>query len=372
MRVESLRLRDFRNLREVDLDLDPRFNVIVGPNGQGKTNLLESVYFLAALKSFRSLTNAALIRHEAEEARCAAWVDRGGMRREVVVDFKPRGRKVRLNGNAVRRLSDFFGVVNTVAFVPEDVTILKDGPAQRRTFIDRAIFNAHPAYAEEMSQYETALKHRNALIRDGEVRDRALLGVYDAQLVQTAVKVIQRRCAFIDRMRAPFASCFAEIFGEGFDPEIRYALRFASDRPDHDALLADPTALAEALTEALNARFRRDLARGHTTVGPHRDDIEASLSGQPMREFASQGQHRAFVLALKITEIRLLHDHLGHPPILLLDDVSSELDPVRNERLFDFLSTVEGQVFITTTDADFVRLSHPYTRWNVRAGQVTP
>ncbi len=371
MRIESLQLRDFRNLRDVTLEPDPRFNVIVGPNGQGKTNLLESVYFLAALKSFRSLTNAAMIRHGNDAARCQAWVDRGGMRREVQIDLKPRGRKVSLNGNYVRKLSDFFGLVNTVAFVPEDVSVLKAGPSQRRTFLDRAIFNAQAAYAGEMADYESALKQRNALIRDGHVRDHAVLEVYDAQLVELGATVIERRLNYLDALLPPFTETFAEIFGPGFEPHVRYAARFAIDRPDHDTLVRSPEALREAMRAELKTRLRRDLARGHTSVGPHRDDFETTLMGQPMREFASQGQHRAFVLALKITEIRLLNERLGHYPILLLDDVSSELDPVRNARLFEFLSGIDGQVFITTTDAEFVRLEHPYKRWNVSAGEVT-
>lgn len=370
MRVESLRLRDFRNLAAVEFVPDPRFNVIVGPNGQGKTNLLESIYFLAALKSFRSLKNAALVREGCDRASLSAWIDRGGVRREVKIVLTPRSRKVRLNDNVVRRLSDFFGVVNTVAFVPEDVSVMKASPGARRTFFDRMVFNAWPAYATEVSDYESALKQRNALIRDGHVSDRSTLAAFDAEVVRRALVVIERRTRFVAELSEPFERSFAEIFGPGFDPRVTYRMRFADEDPEHDRLLADRDALADALSGALRHALPRDLARGHTTVGPHRDDFVATLGGRPMREFASQGQHRAFVLALKTTEIRLSEQRMGHCPILLLDDVSSELDPNRNARLFDFLSTIDGQVFITTTDDDYVRLNHSYRRWSVRDGGI--
>ncbi len=372
MLVRSLRLRDFRNLPAVEIEPGLRFNVIVGQNGQGKTNLLESVYLLAALKSFRSLRNAALIRHGAPNALCSAWIDRGGMRREVELTLRPRGRKVSLNGNTVRKLSDFFGLVNAVSFCPEDVTVLRDSPGSRRTFLDRMIFNALPGYATEMSDYEAALKHRNALIKDGIVRDQSLLSVYDQQVVMHGTEVMARRRDFIAEMREPLIQSFGEIFGEGFDPDIAYRSKFLGDHPEHDEILNDDARLAAEFQTALDNARRKDLARGFTTIGPHRDDFIAHLLGNPMRDFASQGQHRAFVLALKITEIRMLRETLGHYPILLLDDVSSELDPQRNEKLFDFLSTIEGQVFITTTDVNYVRLHHEFRRFDVSNGQVTP
>ena len=372
MLVRSLRLRDFRNLSAVDLEPDARFNVIAGPNGQGKTNLLESVYLLAALKSFRALRNAAMVQHGADSAFCSAWIDRGGMRREVELTLKPRGRQIRLNGNAVRRVSDFFGLVNAVSFCPEDVTVLRDSPGDRRRFLDRMIFNANPKYATEMADYEAALKNRNALIKDGIVRDQELLSVYDQQVIEHGIRVIERRRDHIEGIRSELVGTFGEIFGEGFEPWISYAVRFMADRPDHDAVLADRAALEDVYASALGAARRKDLARGFTTIGPHRDDFETQLLGNPMRDFASQGQHRAFVLALKITEIRKLREQLGHYPILLLDDVSSELDPQRNEKLFDFLSTIEGQVFITTTDVDYVRLHHEFRRFDVSGGEVTP
>ena len=361
MRLESVQLRDFRNLRSVELEPDPRFNVIVGPNGQGKTNFVEAVALVSTLKSFRNAKNAQLIHHDAPFARCAAWVNRAGVRREVEVIVRPNAKKVALNGNHVRRLADFFGTINTVSFTPEDVGVLKGSPADRRLLLDRIIFNAFPAFADEAAAFDAALKQRNALIKQ-ERFDPALLEVYDDQLVHHGLQVVARREAMVDELRAPFSVAFAEIFDPSLPVEIAYERTWQPE----------PTANPEqALRDALRQARRADLARGFTTVGPHRDDLLTSLAGQPVRGFASQGQHRAFVLALKITEIRTLRTRLGAPPVLVLDDVSSELDPRRNEQLFEFLAGFEGQVFITTTDEQFVRLHHPYRAWHVRAGAIT-
>lgn len=364
MRLESIQLTDFRNLRHVDIEPDPRFNVVVGPNGQGKTNFVEAVALLSTLKSFRNAKNAQLVRHDAEQAVCRAWIDRAGKRREVEVIIRPSSKKVSLNGNYVRKLADFFGALNTVSFTPDDVGILKGSPTARRLLLDRMIFHAHPPFADEAADYEGALRQRNALLKN-EYPDRALLEVYDEQLATLGVRVVRRRCAMLDELREPFRAAFAEIFSPDLDVDLRYESDWC---PEAEQL--DDAALNTALRAALRGARRADFARGFTTVGPHRDDLATSLGGQPVRGFASQGQHRAFVLALKITEIRTLRARIGAPPVLVLDDVSSELDPTRNRQLFDFLAGFDGQVFITTTDASYIHLDHARTTWHVRDGDL--
>lgn len=374
MRIDSLDIRQFRNLDHVHIEPASGFNVLVGANGQGKTNLIEAVYLLSTLKSFRSFQTRDLIQNGARNAIASAWVDRGGRRREVRVTLRPGGRKVELNNSTVKRLRDFFGAVNTVAFSPEDIGVLRGSPGDRRTFLDRMIFNAQPVYADEMSSYEDALKQRNALLKDEEP-DRAIVEVYDAQLIEYGVKVMRRRSAFVRDFAAPFARCFEEIFGESLDAEIGYVPhlldRLKVDAASWAALIDDEAALRESFANGLERRWKVDSIRGFTTTGPHRDDLDTRLEGEVVKTFASQGQHRAFVLALKIAEIRELHRLFGFYPILLLDDVSSELDQTRNERLFDFLARIDGQVFVTTTDADYIRLSIDYARFDVRQGSVT-
>jgi DNA replication and repair protein RecF len=380
VRIDDLKLRHFRNLTHVELQPDPRFNVVVGPNGQGKTNLAEAVYVLSTLKSFRATRNAHLIQFEQDEARCIAMVDRAGVRREVDITLRQRSRKVTLNGNTIRKLADFFGTVNTVAFTPEDIAVLKGSPSERRLLLDRIVFHANPTYAIESGRYEEALKQRNAVLKNDRP-DMALLEVYDEQLVPLGCTVVARRRAMVERLRAPFQEAFAEIFDAAIPVDLQYVPSFfagVDTSGSYDAITQEMSARADdtnVVADELRAAFKRsrraDFARGFTTVGPHRDDLQTWLGGQPVKAFASQGQHRAFMLALKITEIRLLEQLLGAPPILVLDDVSSELDPVRNRKLFDFLSDFAGQVFITTTDLDYIKLSADYTPWKVSGGTIT-
>ncbi len=367
MRIDSLAVRDFRNLASVALQPDPRFNVFVGDNGQGKTNLLESIYVLSALKSFRSFRNRDLIRRDAQHATIEARIDRSGSWRDARVTIRPGGRRVEINDKTVSNLADFFGTFNALVFSPDDIGVLRGSPADRRLFFDRMVFHAVPAFAAESAAYETALRSRNVVLRQERV-DRALVAAYDAQLARYGAAILVRRRALLERLAEPLQDAFGEIFGPGLDPRVCYD---GEGSGLVDAMLeADAPTLEAQLLARLEQSLRGDAERGHTSVGPHRDDFVATLQGEPVRVWASQGQHRAFALALKITEIRLLRELLEQEPVLLLDDVSSELDARRNAQLFDFLSNTGGQVFITTTDVAHVRLRGPFSRWRIHDGQL--
>jgi len=368
MLLEALRLQHFRNIEFAEVEPHPRFNIFWGQNGQGKTNLLEAIYLLSAVKSFRPQTNADLIQHGFDDALLEARVDRGGYQRIVRLDISSRGKKVFLNNNPVRNLSDFFGTVNVVIFGPEDIQILKGSPSERRRFIDRAIFNAHPAYAVEMQSYEEVLKQRNAVLKDPR-HDRALLSIYDEQLIQYGADVIERRLDFIDHFQPVLAATFKSIFDESFEAEVTYDFHRAEEfdfdpqgsRIDHE----------RTIDRALSITADEERDRGYTVIGPHRDDLATSLNGHDVKTFASQGQHRAFVLAMKIAEIRYLEERYRFAPILLLDDVSSELDRDRNRFLFDYLrQRTEGQVFITTTHRDYILVEDDVVDFEISGGVV--
>lgn len=376
MHVQALRLRHFRNIESLDLTPHPRFNIFWGQNGQGKTNLLEAIYLLSAVKSFRPQTNAALIQHGHAEAELEALVERGGSERLVKLQVHQRGKKVLLNNNPVRNLSDFFGTVNVVMFGPEDIQILKGGPSERRRFMDRAIFNAHPAFALETQHYEEVLKQRNALLKTPRP-DAALLSIYDEQLIQYGTDIIMRRLDFIENFRPVMVATFRQIFDPEFEADIHYSTPWHNgdlNNEDDESVSDLPMERVEIekCLEAAIASFKGvERERGYTMVGPHRDDLLSFLNGHSVRTFASQGQHRAFVLAMKIAEIRYLEERYRFAPILLLDDVSSELDRERNRYLFDFLrGRPDGQVFITTTHRDYILLDDDVQAFNVKAGSI--
>lgn len=371
MLLRYLRLRRFRNLEHVELEPHPRFNVLSGLNGQGKTNLLEAIYLLSAVKSFRgNATNQALIGFEHDSAQLEARVERGGYDRLVRLEIGDRGKKVFLNNNPVRQLSDFFGTVNVVMFGPEDISLLKGGPSERRRFLDRAVFNAHPTFALEASQYDEILRQRNSLLKQPQI-DPDLLEVYDNRLVEYGADVICRRQAFVEGFRPIMVETFAAIFDESFEADVRYEFKWADGVVDTSASYTEREAVVALLQAGLDALSTQERERGHTLVGPHRDDLVTTLNGRDVKGFASQGQHRAFVLAMKIAEISFLEERYRFTPILLLDDVSSELDRARNRFMFDFLrQRREGQVFITTTHRDYILLDEDVASWHVDGGQL--
>ncbi len=366
MLVEAIRLRNFRNIAEAHVDPDARFNVLWGQNGQGKTNFLEAIYLLSAVKSFRPQTNATLVRFGEDEALLEATIDRGGHERIVRLDVTPRGKKVSLNNNPVRNLSDFFGTVNVVVFGPEDIQVLKGSPSERRRFVDRAIFNAQPGYSVEAGNYEEVLKQRNALLKSRSL-NVGLLEVYDEQLVQYGADVMVRRLDFLHEFRPLLRETFQQIFDESFEIDLTYEVRW------NDTVITERLGRTDAermLVQGLRDTRQEERDRGFTRVGPHRDDLLATLNGREVKSYASQGQHRAFVLAMKIAEIRYLETRFHFAPILLLDDVSSELDRERNRFLFEYLeSREEGQVFITTTHRDHILLDD-VTSFRVEGGVV--
>jgi DNA replication and repair protein RecF len=371
LRVCSLKLSGVRNLEATVLEPGERFNVFHGDNGQGKTNLLEAVYVLCTLRSFRAQRLADIIHVDREGAHLAAQVAREGLERRYELAVSRGSRTVRLDGKSVRPIARYFGDFNVVLFAPEDLQVPRGSPAERRRFLDRAVFNRDASYLGDVQAYEKVLRSRNALLRDlaGRVGGSAeLLGVYDDQLAAHGARVTRARADFVAEVRPRLQAAYEAITHAGLAVDVTYQV--ADELAGPVAAGADPPALAGALAELLRSRRPRDLARGATSAGPHRDDLGFSLEGRGVQSFASQGQLRALVLAWKTAELDLLAEAHGVAPILLLDDVSSELDPARNEYLFDFLRGRDNQCFITTTHPGHVLLAADRVDYELRSGAV--
>jgi DNA replication and repair protein RecF len=314
-----------------------------------------------------------------DEAVLEARVDRGGHGRVVRIDIRGGAKDVYLNNSWVRQLSEFFGTVNVVKFGPEDTTLLRGSPSDRRDFIDRAIYNARPAYQSELDGYEDVRKQRNALLKQpgGAEIDESLLSVYDEQLIQHGADIVMRRLEFIEQFRPVLNGVFGQIFDPKMTAGVHYEMKWAdgiAEIPIDPANLDEPRrpAIERALERALDETEQEERDRGYTVIGPHRDDLVGELNGRDMSVFGSQGQHRAFILAMKIAVITFWKEQYHFAPILLLDDVSSELDRERNERLFEFLrEETDGQVFITTTHRDFIHLDDDLKVFRVDAGDVS-
>ncbi|MCE9577859.1 MAG: DNA replication/repair protein RecF [Deltaproteobacteria bacterium] len=369
MRIAALEVEGVRNLAPLVLSPSPRFNVFVGDNGQGKTNLLESIYVAATLRSFRTTRLAEIIQFGAPGARIRARVERGGLTRLYDVTIGPHSRQVRLDGKAPRPVSRYFGDLNVVLFAPEDLHLPRGAPADRRRFLDRAVFNRRGEHLTVVADYDKALRSRNALLREAAAGRRTKgigdqLAVWDEQVATLGARVIAHRRAYLAELRGPVQAAFDAIARAGKPADVTYA----SAAPEIAA--AADADLPAALRAALAATQARDLARGSTSVGPHRDDLAFGFDGHEAAAVASQGQLRALVLAWKTAEIDLLERVHGEPPILLLDDVSSELDPQRNRYLFEYLAERQGQCFITTTHAGFVLLDRNRVDHQVRDGRI--
>lgn len=342
--------------------------MFVGDNGQGKTNLLEAIYVVATLRSFRTSRLADLIAfgagaEEGRPTRLGARVVKDDLVRVYEVELAPGSRRVRLDGKAVRPLARYFGGFNVVVFTPEDLALPRGAPGDRRRFLDRGVFNLEPGYLTVATDYDKVVRTRNSVLRQagqgtlagGRVDE--LLDVYDVQLAQLAVATIGARRRFLEVIGPELVTAFAAITRTGLAAAARYASKLEG-------------ASADDLVRQLRDGRARDLAAQTTTQGPHRDDVVLELDGREAGAFASQGQLRAIMLAWKTAELEVLGRAHGDPPILLLDDVSSELDPSRNAYLFEHLATLAGQCFITTTDGGHVLLSRDRADYRLQAGHI--
>jgi DNA replication and repair protein RecF len=348
----DVQVREFRNLGEQRVELGGHTTVLFGTNGQGKTNFLEACHLLCTLRPLRAQKLRELVRIGSEEAALV----RGRFQlpagvREVEVEIGREGRSARVDGKPVRDPDELFGGLATVAFTPDELAVVRGGPEGRRRLLDRAVQNRHPAHLADARDYGRALRARNELLRQGA--PAALLASFDEPLARLGARVRARREQVLEEIAPQAGDAFAQV-ARG---EAPLALSYLAAGRESDGLGEGGPSLEGRLLEALRRRSPRDRERGYTSVGPHADDLGLSLGDRAARVYASQGQSRAVVLAFKIGEIETLRRAQGRAPLLLLDDVSSELDPSRNAYLMAYLAGLDGQVVLTTTDPRLVAKS---------------
>lgn len=344
MRLLSVGLERFRNIAHAELELTPTFNVLVGPNGQGKTNTLEAIYLLSALRPLRSVQRRALIEHGHEEAKLSARVERAstGLTHDLAMTLAARARTLEKDQKRCEATA-FLGVAVAVAFTPDDLQLPKGGPDARRRFLDRALLNIRPSYLAKAMRYARALKERGRVLHEQGGDD--VLEAYDQVLATEGSAIAIARAAYVRELAPRVEKKFEEIA----TPAPALAMRYESTL---GAIVdgEDEKAVRDRFLEELGARRATDRRRKTTSIGPHLDELAMTLDRAAVRDRASQGQHRAIVLALKLAEITHLAERLGEAPILLLDDMSSELDPQRSRQLYDAIGRLEGQVLLTGTE----------------------
>jgi DNA replication and repair protein RecF len=366
MRLRRIRLRGFRNFAEVDLELAEGFTVLWGHNGAGKTNVLEAIWLVSTLRSFRSSDLAPLVRHGGDAAAVELQADDPtlGVPSTLEVRLLRAGNATRrtaiADGKTVRAAAQFYGRVRAVLFTPEDLGVVRGSPSGRRQFLDRVLFGRDRAHIGDVQTYEKLMRSRNRVLKDAlpPAERQRMLESYEVGLAEVGARIWSRRADLLDALADPFAESFARIHGVGGSSPS------AEDGQPVPATLRYGAALGEVAAPEREATLRAALAdrrdlderRGSTSVGPHRDDLVVELDGRPAADLASQGQCRALVLAFKLAEVGSTRALLGVPPLLLLDDVSSELDPQRTELLFRALAEDAGQCVITTTSPDYIEL----------------
>jgi DNA replication and repair protein RecF len=363
--IRELRAQGWRNLEPLELVPGPRVNVLHGDNGQGKTNLIEAAYYLATLRSFRTSHAEELIRGGAAaagRAQLAARVEHRGLDRKVDVRLGPEGRTVTLDGKRVRGAAAIFGAVSVVLFVPEDLLLPRAAPAARRRFLDLAVFNVERGYYREAAAFQKVVKSRNHLLKRGPV-DPVLLDAYDDELARTGARVVMRRRALVTELAPRTRDFFRALHGD-IPVELRYRSAPAID------LAPDEAGVQAALLGGLRAQRALDERRRFTGTGPHTDDLDIVFAGRLAREHASQGQLRSLVLALKLAELTNVEARRGDVPVLLLDDVPSELDPTRRKFLFDMVGGLSCQTLISVTEREVVSPLPERVDFRISAGRV--
>ena len=358
MIIESIELKNYRNYKNLQLELSPGTNIFYGDNAQGKTNILESVYVCCTTKSHKGSKDKEMIRFGEDEAHIKLTVRKQDVPYRIDMHLKKNKTKgIAVDGIPIRKASQLFGLVNVVFFSPEDLNIIKNGPSERRRFIDMELCQLDKVYVHSLVQYNKVLLQRNKLLKELGFHPEyeATLDVWDEQLVRFGKEVIKARRAFIDQLGDIIKELHTKLSGGKENIEVIY----------------DPDTEEEELEAAVRKSRQQDMKQKTTLAGPHRDDISFVVNGIDIRRFGSQGQQRTAALSLKLSELELVKKISRDDPVLLLDDVLSELDSSRQNQLLDAIQDIQTMITCTGLE-DFVNHRfHIDKIFKVEEGKVT-
>ncbi|MCQ2792937.1 MAG: DNA replication/repair protein RecF [Bacilli bacterium] len=356
MIVTKLVLRNFRNYSWLELDFQKGLNFIVGDNAEGKTNIVEAIHFLSLARSFRTNENAELIMKTRQFATIEAKVEQLTTKKEITALMTSSGKKISCNNKPVRRISELSSLINVIVFEPKDSLMFVDSPIVRRNFLDINLSKKSPIYLESLMRYEKLLRERNILLKDENV-DKVQLNVVTTQLIDASYVIAKYRLAYINEINRVLSKIVTSIKGEKEEAYLVY-----------EPFVKVDDKFVERATRAYDKGLESDIKRKITQIGIHREDIKMLLNGDDISTHGSQGENRIIVIALKLAPYFLIEDK-GERPIIVLDDVMSELDKEHQERLISFLRKFE-QVFITSVTTNVKNASvyevknHKVTRRN--------
>ena len=334
MIIKSIELADYRNYDSLVMQFDRGTNILYGDNAQGKTNILEAIFVAATTRSHKGSKDREIVNFNKEEGHIRTWLEKDGAETRVDMHLrKSKSKGIAIDGQKIKRAAELHGLCNVVFFSPEDLGIIKNGPAERRRFVDMELCQLDGVYLYNLNHYNKIINQRNRLLKDMYLNQglKETLEVWDMQLVSFGTKIIERRALFVKQLNEIIYGIHRKLSGDKEELQICY----------------EPDAVPEAFEEKLSSARDRDIRAKMTSVGPHRDDFSFLVGGVDIRKYGSQGQQRTAALSLKLAEIELVKKITGDNPILLLDDVLSELDSNRQNYLLNSIGEI--QTIITCT-----------------------
>lgn len=359
MIIKSLELQDYRNYDSLNLAFDKGTNILYGDNAQGKTNILEAIYVSATTKSHKGSKDKDIVNFHKEEAHIRTFLEKDGVDTRVDMHLrKSKSKGIAIDGQKIKKAADLLGICNVVFFSPEDLGIIKDGPAERRRFVDMELCQLDGFYLYNLNHYNKIVNQRNKLLKDmyfnPDLKDT--LNIWDSQLVSFGSKIIERRKLFVEQLNEIIYGIHKRLSGDKEEIVIQY----------------EPDVAIEDFEQRLRYSQEKDIKLKQTTAGPHRDDFSFMVENVDIRKFGSQGQQRTAALSLKLSEIELVKKITKDTPILLLDDVLSELDSNRQNYLLNSIGDI--QTIITCTGLEeFVNNRFEINKvYKVENGVVTP
>ncbi len=357
MIIKSIELSNFRNYENLEIHFDKGTNILYGDNAQGKTNILEAAYFSGTTKSHKGSKDKEVIRFNCEESHIRTIVEKNEKEYQIDMHLRNRGSKgVAINKIPIKKASELFGILNIVFFSPEDLNIIKNGPAERRRFLDAELCQLDKLYLSDLTKYNKILNQRNKLLKDINYRPDLMetLSVWDTQLIETGKRIIKRRKIFIEDLNEIIGNIHSNISGGKENLILKY-------EPNIDEIFFED--------ELLKAK-QKDFKLCQTTVGPHRDDMLFSVNEIDIRKYGSQGQQRTSALSLKLAEIEIVKNSINNTPVLLLDDVLSELDSNRQNYLLNSISDIQTIITCTGLEEFVKNRFHINKVFNVINGEV--
>ena len=361
MHIRSLELNNFRNYENLSIEFSEGINIFTGDNAQGKTNILESIYYCSIGKSHRTNKDKELICWDKNEAYISLYVCKDRLDKKIQIKIFKEGKKgINVNSIKLRKISELFGVFNAVIFSPEDLKIIKDSPSYRRKFLDIELTKLNDRYYFNLVQYNKVLEERNAVLRSRSYTNFDILDVYDMQLSKYGSSVIRYRLDYIKKLNKYGSIIHNDITNQKEDIEFKYITG-----------VKDIENIQENLLSIYKSNRKRDIERGVSSSGPHKDDFSININGIDTRSYGSQGQQRTAILTIKFATINILKEYTGETPVLLLDDVLSELDTSRQRYVLKSITGI--QTIITCTGINEIEkyIDGNFKIFNVKDGKVS-